>query len=153
MKRQITITERVKFLISHLITSGFAKNQEELGQKLGIKNKSYLSQLVNARIPNEQFIDSLINNAPDFNKEWLYDEAIESPFKEENNETTVDVGGASVDFSSTAAIISQTELLQKLQHDIQLLKKDVKYFADIAEMRLQTIDLQGKLIAEMEKNR
>lgn len=153
MRTQRTITERVKFLIRHIIGLGIAKNQEDLGRIMGINNKSYLSQLVNGTRENEKFIESLVNYAPDFNIEWLYDEAIESPFKEENNETTVDVGGASVDFSSTAAIISQTELLQKLQHDIELLKKDVKYFADIAEMRLQTIDLQGKLIAEMEKNR
>ena len=152
MKTQVAIAQRVKFLIKHIVGRGIAKNQEDLGRMLGIDNKSYLSQLVNCARPNGKFIESLVNLVPDFNKEWLYDEEIEAPFKTSSKSVLLDAGSGSLDFS-TAAIATQAEILQKLQRDIEMLKKDVKYYAEIAEMRLQTIDLQSKLIAEMEKNR
>ena len=134
MKRQITITERVKFLIKHIITLAVAKNQEELGQILGINNKSYMSQLVNGRIPNEQFIDSLINYAPTFNKEWLYDESIESPFLDGTEKKVEE------------KTKTPEDKITELEHTIELLKKDVRYYADMADSRLQTIEVQTKLI-------
>lgn len=139
MKRQITITERVKFLIRHLISLGFANNQEELGQKLGIRNKSYMSQLVNGRIPNEQFIESLLNNAPTFNKDWLYDESIENPFLDGSEKKV------------TENVQAPEEKIAELEHAIELLKKDVRYYADMANSRLQTIEVQSKLITALEK--
>lgn len=142
MKRQITITERVKFLIKHIITLGVATTQSELGQKLGINNKSYMSQLVNGRIPNEQFIDSLLNFSPNFNKEWLYDDAIESPFI-----------GATPEFCLIEKEKTPEDEIQELKHRIDLLEKDVKFYSEIADTRLQTIDLLSKLVAEMEKSR
>ena len=89
-----------------------------------------------------KLIESLVNFTPDFNKEWLYDESIESPFLE-----------IKADVCLVEKEATPEEIIQKLQQDVELLKKDVKYYADIADMRLQTIDLQSKLIAEMEKNR
>ena len=86
MRLQITITERVKFLIKYIIGKGIAQSQEDLGKKIGIENKSYLSQLVNNSRPNEKFIDSLVNLLPNFNKEWLYNESIENPFIDENTD-------------------------------------------------------------------
>ena len=71
MSIQNTITERVKFLIKYIIGQGLAKNQEDLGEKVGIKNKSYLSQLVNNSRSNDKFIDDLVNFIPNINKEWL----------------------------------------------------------------------------------
>lgn len=138
MKRQITITERVKFLIKHIITLAVAKNQEELGQILGINNKSYMSQLVNGRIPNEQFIDSLINYAPTFNKEWLYDESIESPFLDGTEKKVEE------------KVKAPEDKIAELEHTIELLKKDVRYYADMADSRLQTIEVQSKLITALE---
>lgn len=139
MKRQITITERVKFLIKHIIILGVAKNQEELGQNIGIKNKSYMSQLVNARIPNEQFIDSLLNYAPTINKDWLYDESIESPF----------IGGTETKVEEKEQ--SPEDRIVELEQTIELLKKDVRYYADMADSRLQTIEVQTKLIKTLEE--
>jgi hypothetical protein len=139
MKRQITITERVKFLIRHIISLGIAKNQEELGQKLGINNKSYISQLVNGRIPNEQFIESLINYTPDFNKDWLYNEDIESPFLDGSEKKITENTQAPED------------KIAELEQTIELLKKDVRYYADMADSRLQTIEVQSKLITALEK--
>ena len=138
MKRQITITERVKFLIKHIITLAVAKNQEELGQILGINNKSYMSQLVNGRIPNEQFIDSLLNYAPTFNKEWLYDESIESPFLDGTEKKVEE------------KVKAPEDKIAELEHAIELLKKDVRYYADMADSRLQTIEVQSKLITALE---
>jgi transcriptional regulator with XRE-family HTH domain len=137
MKRQVTITERVKFLISHIIGLGLAANQEDLGKRIGIENKSYLSQLVNGRVPNEKFINSLLEYVPDFNKQWLYDESLESPFQ-------IDFG------SSSNNIVTPEETIKQLQHDIELLKKDVRYYADMADSRLQTIEVQSKLINQLE---
>ena len=139
MKRQITITERVKFLIKHIITLAVAKNQEELGQILGINNKSYMSQLVNGRIPNEQFIDSLLNYAPTFNKEWLYDESIESPFLDGTEKKVEE------------KVKAPEDKIAELEHAIEVLKKDVRYYADMADSRLQTIEVQSKLITALEK--
>lgn len=138
MKRQVTITERVKFLISHIIGLGLAANQEDLGKRIGIENKSYLSQLVNGRVPNEKFINSLLECVPDFNKQWLYDESLESPFK-------IDFG------SSSNNIVTPEETIKQLQYDIELLKKDVRYYADMADSRLQTIEVQSKLINQLEQ--
>ena len=137
-----TITDRVKFVIRYLISQGFATSQEDLGKKLGVSSKSYLSQLVSAKQNNTDFINKLMSFDSRLNIDWLYDENVGSPFIE----VTADV--CLVEKEATPE-----EIIQKLQQDVELLKKDVKYYADIAEMRLQTIDLQSKLIAEMEKNR
>ena len=51
-----TITDRVKFVIRYLISQGFATSQEDLGKKLGVSSKSYLSQLVSAKQNNTDFI-------------------------------------------------------------------------------------------------
>lgn len=138
-----TITDRVKFLISHLISKGIASNQEELGKKIGIESKSYLSQLVSGKQNNTGFINKLMSFDTSFNKEWLYDEAIESPFITE----IIDLGSACIDLAQPSA----EETIKKLQHDIELLKKDVKYYADMADSRLQTIEVQTKLITQLEQ--
>lgn len=139
MDMQHTITERVKFLIRHIIGLGIADNQEDLGIKVGIKNKSYLSQLVNNRIPNGKFIDSLLNYTPDINKEWLYNEDIESPFLD---------GEVSIE---TKQEVNYEEVIKGLETNIIMLQKDVKYYSEIADSRLQTINIQNKLIDALEQ--
>ena len=136
------ITERVKFLIHLLISKGFATNQEDLGKKMGVESKSYLSQLVNSKQNNTEFLNKLSILIPEFNKEWLYNESIESPFI-----------GVTAGFCLTENEKSPEDEIQELKHRIDLLEKDVRFYAEIADMRLQTIDLQGNLIAEMENNR
>jgi transcriptional regulator with XRE-family HTH domain len=140
MRTQRTITERVKFLIRHIIGLGIAKNQEDLGRIMGITNKSYLSQLVNGSRDNEKFIECLVNYAPDFNIEWLYHEEIQDPFSEVRAE-----------FCLTDTPQAPEDKIKDLEHTIELLKRDVKYYADIADIRLQTIEVQTKLIVELEK--
>lgn len=138
MRTQRTITERVKFLIRHIIGLGIAKNQEDLGRIMGITNKSYLSQLVNGSRDNEKFIDSLVNYIPDFNTDWLYDESIENPFLDGSEKKVTE---------NTQA---PEEKIAELEHTIELLKKDVRYYADMADSRLQTIEVQSKLITALE---
>jgi RNase H-fold protein (predicted Holliday junction resolvase) len=40
---------------------------------------------------------------------------------------------------------------QNNEHIIELLKKDVKYYADMADSRLETIKVQTKLIEKLEE--
>lgn len=138
MRTQRTITERVKFLIRHIIGIGIAKNQEDLGRIMGITNKSYLSQLVNGSRDNEKFIESLVNYIPEFNIEWLYDENIESPFS----------AGSEKKVEEKPQVPEKK--IAELEHTIELLKKDVRYYADMADSRLQTIEVQTKLITALE---
>lgn len=136
--KQKAITQRVKFLIKHIIGIGVASNQEELGKKIGINNKSYLSQLISGQRSNEKLINLLLNYAPDINKEWLYNEGIESPFLD---------GEVSIE---TKEDVDYEEVIKGLETNIIMLQKDVKYYSDIADSRLQTINIQNKLIDALE---
>lgn len=132
------ITERVKFLIHLLISKGFATNQEDLGKKMGVESKSYLSQLVNSKQNNTEFLNKLSVLIPEFNKEWLYNEEIQDPF---------------IQVKADVCIMEQDdpkEKIKELEHTIELLKQDVRYYADIADSRLQTIEVQSKLITALE---
>lgn len=132
------ITERVKFLIHLLISKGFATNQEDLGKKMGVESKSYLSQLVNSKQNNTEFLNKLSGLIPEFNKEWLYNEEIQDPFIQ----VKADVCLMEPD--------NPKEKIKELEHTIELLKQDVRYYADIADSRLQTIEVQSKLITALE---
>lgn len=136
--KQKAITQRVKFLIKHIIGIGVASNQEELGKKIGINNKSYLSQLISGQRSNEKLINLLLNYASDINKEWLYNEEIESPFLD---------GEVSIE---TKEDVDYEEVIKGLETNIIMLQKDVKYYSDIADSRLQTINIQNKLIDALE---
>ena len=98
--------------------------------------------LVNGRLNNAGFLNFLLTYAPEVKREWLYDESITEPFREIN---------AGVCLAETEK--RPEDEIQELKHRIDLLEKDVRFYAEIADMRLHTIDLQSKLIAEMEKNR
>lgn len=129
-----TITERVKFIIRYLISQGIATSQEDLGKKVGVTSKSYLSQLVSSKQNNTEFINKLMSFDNSLNKEWLYDESVESPF----------LGGTETKIEEKPQ--SSEEKILELEQTIELLKKDVRYYADMADSRLQTIEVQSKLI-------
>lgn len=138
MITQSSITQRVKFLIKYLVDKGIAANQEEIGALYGVKSKSQVSMLVNGRINNANFLNFLLTLAPEVKREWLYDESITEPF---------------YPAGTAEKIVGEAEKIKKLEQVIQQLERDVKFYSEMAEMRLKTIDLQSKLIAEMEKNR
>lgn len=62
---------RIKAIVHWLISQGIISSQQELGEKLGISNKSYLSQLVNGRAFSPDFINKLSKLSENINKEWL----------------------------------------------------------------------------------
>ena len=63
--------KRVKLLINWLISQGLISSQQELGEKFGITNKSYLSQLVNGKSYRQDFINKLSEFDPRINRTWL----------------------------------------------------------------------------------
>ena len=135
MITQSSITQRVKFLIKYLVDKGIAANQEEIGALYGVRSKSQVSMLVNGRLNNAGFLNFLLTLAPEVKREWLYDESITEPFRE------APAGLCLVETEKTPE-----DEIQELKHTIELLKKDVRYYADMADSRLQTIEVQTKLI-------
>lgn len=63
--------KQVKKAINWLISQGFFTSQKEIGEKMGIYNRSYLSQLVNSPNPNPDFINKFIEVAPVISKQYL----------------------------------------------------------------------------------
>lgn len=61
----------IKKAVNWLLSQGIFSSQKEIGEKLGIENKSYLSQLVNSFPPNEDFVNKFMELAPQFNRSWL----------------------------------------------------------------------------------
>lgn len=135
-----SITDRVKFTIRYLISKGIAKNQADLGNKINIESASYLSQLVNGKQNNTEFLNKLMEFAPEINKEWLYNEDIESPFNNNQEEVKIE----------TKQETNLERVIRELESNIEMLQKDVKYYSDIADSRLKTISIQEKLIESLE---
>ena len=63
--------KRIKRAINWLLSQGKFSSQKEIGLLLGIENKSYLSQLVNSEVPNEDFVNKFISIASEISKNWL----------------------------------------------------------------------------------
>lgn len=59
MKDQVAYSQRIKRTISYLKGIGKITSQMDLGEKLGIYDKTYLSNLVNGRASVSSFIDKL----------------------------------------------------------------------------------------------
>ena len=149
MTRKQTITNRVKFLISYLIGKAIAENQEDLGKKINIDSKSYLSQLVNGKQNNTSFINKLMEFAPEINIDWLYDETVESPFTPEvQEEIAVEREKNNKEINEINDVIEKK--LKQLEDELRNAQKDAKYFSDIANIRQHTIEIQNKLIAALE---
>lgn len=55
-----------------LVKKGKIENQEDLGYKLGYKNRSYISQCVNGHVNNDYFLAQLLKFDKDINPNWLY---------------------------------------------------------------------------------
>lgn len=83
---------------------------------------------------------SIVQNFPELNTAWLFTGMGEMINLENENITEVlqDNSGAQNTFEDKDTIIA-------------LLKKDVKYYADIADSRLETIKVQSKLISQLEE--
>lgn len=64
-------SKRIKRSINWLISQGRFTSQKEIGKRLGITNRSYLSQLVNTESPSEDFVNKFTEIAPEINSDWL----------------------------------------------------------------------------------
>lgn len=63
--------KRIKRAINWLISQGYFSSQKEIGEIMGITNRSYLSQLVNSETPNHDFINKFTSIAPQISAFWL----------------------------------------------------------------------------------
>lgn len=68
----MSVNERIKMVIAWLISSGIAKNRNDIGHKMGYNNKSYLSQVINGRVNvSNEFINSLCGLDENINRDWV----------------------------------------------------------------------------------
>ena len=139
------ITQRVKFLIKYLVKKGVAGSQEEIGALYGIKSKSQVSMLVNNKLNNDTFLNFILTLAPEIDRNWLYNESVTEPFLKENENKL-----KKVEQIEQPKETNLEKVIRELENNIQLLQKDVKYYADMADSRLQTINVQNKLIETYE---
>lgn len=64
--------DRYKSLVRHIIKSGLASSQKDLGKKMGYSNESAFSQIINEKVPTpKDFIIKLRVIVPDLNIDWL----------------------------------------------------------------------------------
>lgn len=63
--------KRIKKAINWLISQDKFASQKEIGIKLGITNRSYLSQLVNSESPSKEFVNKFTEIAPEISSLWL----------------------------------------------------------------------------------
>lgn len=117
--------DRYKILIRHLITSGIADNQKDLGAKLGYSNESSFSQVINGKVPTpKDFIEKLKTLLPNLNDDWLLTGKGDMLKQSLDNITNSTVVGANV--SGNGNKISHNDLagIIKLQEGYQdMLKK------------------------------
>lgn len=64
-------TKRFRRAINWLISQGKFSSQKEIGEKMGITNRSYLSQLVNAATPSVEIVNKFTEIAPEISVSWL----------------------------------------------------------------------------------
>jgi hypothetical protein len=136
MKSKVIDPQRFKFLIQWVISQGYYRTQEELGKAFGVNNKSTLSQIISGKQTSLRFVECVLGIDERINKDWIYGEAENMLIEKKNDEQQCDC---------------IEDRIKKLETDILLLQKDVKYYADMADSRLQTINVQNKLIDNYEK--
>lgn len=64
-------TKRIKLAVNWLISQGVVHSQQAIGELCGVSNKSYLSQLVNGRVFNREFINKFSKIDDRLNEDWL----------------------------------------------------------------------------------
>lgn len=117
MQTNTDLTNRLKALIAALLKEGRISSQEDLGHKLGYKNRSYISQAINGKINNEHFINELLLFEPRINKEWLMTgngNMFHSPKDNSRDETIGDY------------ITYQTQKINTLESENIALKKEIE---------------------------
>jgi hypothetical protein len=77
-----------------------------------------------------RFVNCVLDVDARINKGWIYGESENMLVENENSKPKTEEDSTMI---------------------IELLKKDVKYYADIADSRLETIKVQSKLISQLEE--
>lgn len=64
--------DRYKILVRHIVNSGYASSQKDLGRKIGYSNESSFSQIINEKVAcPKDFVKKLKTVVPDLNIQWL----------------------------------------------------------------------------------
>lgn len=122
-------------LIAFIKSQGISVNRFE---KICGFSTGYVGNMRKSIQPDK--VMSIIQNFPTLNTAWLFTGEGEMQ-KKLNNEITTVLQDNSNTHNPT----------QNNEHIIELLKKDVKYYADMADSRLETIKVQTKLIEKLEE--
>lgn len=115
MQTKQELTRRLKALIEALMRKGRISSQEDLGYKLGYKNRSYISQAINGKINNEYFIRELLIFEPSINRDWLENGNGQMFHQQDSNDRTETIG----DY-----ITHQTQKISALESENLILKKE-----------------------------
>ncbi len=67
----MTNIPQLKRAINWLISQGIITSQKDFGKKIGVENRSYLSQIINNTNPNEEIINKFMELSNLFNREFL----------------------------------------------------------------------------------
>ncbi len=112
--------DRYKILINHLKSLGVIENQQDLGRKMGYKNSSAFSQVINGKASEPKlFIQKLKEIYPDLNTNWLMTGEGEM-IKGSNNVVQY---GSNVNTTGDNNHIEQSALLDKALGEIGELRK------------------------------
>lgn len=125
---------RNKILINYIINEGIAKNQRDLGSKMGYKSDSAFSQVINEKVQEpKEFISKLKQFVPNLNEEWLT----------EGKGEMLKVPATLTVFHPTAA--EQQELAEGVDMKVVPAKVIEEIKAEVAE------EIREEIIAEIEE--
>lgn len=134
----------IKKAINWLLSQGLFSSQMEIGERLGIKSKSYLSQLVNSFPPNEDFVNKFMELAPQFNRSWLLTgegemlkpNRIDSEILDDRKKDFSDYGLVPlVNIDSVGGIHSDNAIIQSEQYVIKMMPFTEAREGDVAIMQ------------------
>ena len=134
--------DRYKSLVRHIVKSGLASSQKDLGKKMGYSNESAFSQIINEKVPTpKDFIIKLRVIVPDLNIDWLetgvgdmFGRAINQEIVGDNNTS---VAGNSNNINSSAtmekAINEISEMRKLIQEQVRNNQEQFDRFMSVIE--------------------
>lgn len=155
--------DRNKILVRHIVSSGLASSQKDLGLKLGYSSESAFSQVINEKVEYpKDFIERLKRIIPTLNIDWLLtgegemlvDDTIEVDGIHKESEQNSDVI-YSIPFIdktiATAPDINIRRLVQEKAHTLEefpfyKMVKDVDYIQTVITMAMAPRYLPGDFL-------
>jgi hypothetical protein len=115
--------DRYKILINHLKSLGVIESQQDLGRKMGYKNPSAFSQVINGKASEPKlFIQKLKEIYPPLNSEWLIN-GTGDMYNKVEQPSSVTQYGSNVNTTGDNNHIEQSALLDKALGEISELRK------------------------------